>query len=56
VLAAGDPIDGPASTTFGTGVDSVSTVFFTNYAVLNQVDPQPGVLKIELPWPPGNRP
>jgi sugar lactone lactonase YvrE len=55
VLAAGDPIDGPASTTFGAGVDSVSTVFFSNYAVLSE-EPRPGVLKMELSWPPGNRP
>ncbi|NIV30452.1 MAG: hypothetical protein GWN58_13435 [Anaerolineae bacterium] len=55
VLAAGDPIDGPASPTFGAGVDSVSTVFFTNYAVLSE-EPSPGVLKMELTWPPGNRP
>lgn len=54
-LAAGDPIDGPASLTFGAGVDSVSTVFFTNYAVLSE-EPNPGVLKMALLWPPGNRP
>lgn len=55
VLAEGGPIDGPASTTFGAGVDSVSTVFFTNYAVLSD-KPNPGVLKMEVGWPPGNRP
>jgi sugar lactone lactonase YvrE len=51
-LAAGDPLDGPASLTFGAGNDRVDTLFFTNYAVLSQ-EPNPGVLKLELDWPPG---
>jgi sugar lactone lactonase YvrE len=55
LLAEGGPIDGPASLAMGAGRDSVSTLFFTNYAVLSP-DPQPGVLTLELGWPPGNRP
>jgi sugar lactone lactonase YvrE len=55
ILAAGDPIDGPASPAFGARSESVSTLYFTNYAVLS-TDPHPGILKLELDWPPGNRP
>ncbi|MCL7455190.1 MAG: hypothetical protein M8467_19315, partial [Anaerolineae bacterium] len=52
VLAAGPPIDGPASVALGPNNDSFDTLYFTNYAVMNPEQPQPGVLKVVLGWPP----
>lgn len=52
VLAVGGPIDGPASVTFGAGRDSMNTLYFTNYAVLSGDEAQPGILKMNLNWPP----
>ena len=54
VLAVGEPLDGPASVAFGVHNDRLDTLYFTNYAVLSP-EPQPGILKLELGWPPWSR-
>jgi sugar lactone lactonase YvrE len=51
VVAEGDPLDGPASLIFGNGYEQFRTIYFTNYAVLS-ADPAPGILKLDIPFPP----
>jgi sugar lactone lactonase YvrE len=50
LASAEDGVDGPASVTFGVGPDRLRTLFFTNYAALS-LEPDPGIVKLELDWP-----
>lgn len=46
-----DGLDFPASLAFGTGNGDRKSVFVTNYALYNPVNPQPGILKINVSMP-----
>jgi sugar lactone lactonase YvrE len=54
VATAGEGLDGPASLAFGVGPEKFRVLYFTNYAVLSD-DPDPGVLKLTMPWLPVTR-
>lgn len=54
MATANEDLDGPASLAFGVGPEKLKVLYFTNYAVLSD-EPNPGVLKLTLPWPPPTR-
>jgi sugar lactone lactonase YvrE len=54
VQAVAEGLDFPAGLAFGTTGAYRHSLFVTNFALINEVDPSPGVVRLDLP-PPGRR-
>jgi sugar lactone lactonase YvrE len=54
VQAVAEGLDFPAGLAFGTTGRNRHSLFVTNFALINEVDPSPGVIRLDLP-PPGRR-